>query len=90
MAVETIRRSGLPDYRRHHVGHGIGLEMYEAPLVEENSDALLEAGMVINVETPYYESGYGGFQVEDTIVVTETGEELLTHADRALAEVGGA
>ncbi len=87
-AVDAIRRSGLPDYRRHHVGHGIGLEMYETPLLVEGSDARLEAGMVINLETPYYESGYGGFQVEDTILVTETGGELLTAADRSLASVG--
>lgn len=89
-AVDTIRRSGLPDYRRHHVGHGIGLEMYETPLLVEGSDARLEAGMVINLETPYYESGYGGFQVEDTVLVTETGGELLTAADRSLASVGAA
>jgi Xaa-Pro dipeptidase len=87
-AVDTIRRAGLPEYRRHHVGHGIGLEMYEAPLLVENSDARLEAGMVINVETPYYESGYGGFQVEDTVLVTENGGELLTAADRSLVAVG--
>lgn len=90
LAVDTIRRSGIPDYRRHHIGHAIGLEMYEAPLLVEGSDARLEAGMVINVETPYYESGYGGFQVEDTVLVREPGGELLTKADRTLAAVGGA
>jgi Xaa-Pro aminopeptidase len=90
LATEAIRRSGVPEYRRHHVGHGIGLEMYEAPLLAEGSEARLEAGMVINVETPYYESGYGGFQVEDTLLVTDTGGELLTSADRRLASVGGA
>jgi len=89
LAVDTIRRSGLPDYRRHHVGHGIGLEMYEAPLLEEHSEARLEAGMVINVETPYYESGYGGFQVEDTVLVTDTGRQFLTAADRTLVSIGG-
>jgi Xaa-Pro dipeptidase len=88
IAVDTIQRAGIPEYRRHHVGHGIGLEMYEAPLLVENSDARLEEGMVINVETPYYESGYGGFQVEDTVLVTETGGELLTVADRSLVAVG--
>jgi len=90
LAVDTIRRSGIPDYRRHHIGHGIGLEMYEAPLLVEGSDARLEAGMVVNIETPYYESGYGGFQIEDTVLVTETGGELLTKADRTLALAGGA
>ncbi len=88
IAVDTIRREGLPQYQRHHVGHGIGLEMYEEPLLVEKSDARLEAGMVINVETPYYESGYGGFQIEDTVLVTESGGELLTSADRSLAALG--
>jgi Xaa-Pro dipeptidase len=90
IAVDTIRRTGLPEYRRHHVGHGIGLEMYEEPLLVEGSDTRLEAGMVINVETPYYESGYGGFQVEDTLLVTDTGADVLTAADRSLATVGEA
>jgi Xaa-Pro aminopeptidase len=63
--------------------------MYEAPLLEEHSEARLEAGMVINVETPYYESGYGGFQVEDTVLVTDTGRQVLTAADRTLVSIGG-
>jgi Xaa-Pro aminopeptidase len=86
----TLLGAGIPDYRRHHIGHAIGLEMYEAPLLVEGSDARLEAGMVVNVETPYYESGYGGFQIEDTVLVTEAGGELLTKADRTLAAAGGA
>jgi Xaa-Pro aminopeptidase len=88
LAVDTIRRAGIPHFRRHHVGHGIGLEMYESPLLVEGSDARLEAGMVINVEVPYYESGYGGFQIEETLLVTTTGCDVLTRADRGLASVG--
>jgi Xaa-Pro dipeptidase len=85
LTVDTIRRAGIPHFKRHHVGHGIGLEMYEAPLLVEGSDARLEAGMVINVEVPYYESGYGGFQIEDTVLVTADGCEVLSTADRSLA-----
>ncbi|HEV8306895.1 MAG TPA: Xaa-Pro peptidase family protein [Methylomirabilota bacterium] len=88
LAVDTIRQAGIPHFRRHHVGHGIGLEMYEAPLIVEGSDERLEAGMVLNVEVPYYESGYGGFQIEDTVLVTEDGCRILTAADRGLASVG--
>ena len=90
LGVESIRQSGLPEFRRHHIGHGIGLEMYEPPLFVEGSDERLEVGMVINIETPYYESGYGGFQVEDTVLVTPAGCELLTRADRGLQSVGEA
>jgi Xaa-Pro aminopeptidase len=45
--------------------------------------------MTINIETPHYEAGYGGFQIEDTILVTATGCEVLTAADRGLARAGG-
>src|SRR4029077_8289396 len=72
-AVEGTRRAGIPHYRRHHVGHGIGLELYDMPILNEGTTTPLEAGMVLEVETPYYELGFGGLQVEDTILVTERG-----------------
>lgn len=89
LAVETARRAGLPHFQRHHVGHGIGLEMYEPPLLVEGADDRLDPGMVVNIEVPYYEAGHGGFQVEDTVLVTETGCELLTVAARDLVVLGG-
>jgi Xaa-Pro aminopeptidase len=93
--IETVVESGIPDYRRHHVGHGLGLEMYEAPLLTDATGAsdihsfgssgdLLEAGMVINIELPYYELGFGGLQIEDTLVVREGACELLTPSSREL------
>lgn len=71
--METVRREGLPHYRRNHVGHGIGLDGYDAPDIAPSSSAVFEEGMVICVETPYYELGLGGLQVEDTMVVTKDG-----------------
>ncbi|HEX5503669.1 MAG TPA: M24 family metallopeptidase, partial [Thermomicrobiales bacterium] len=92
--VETVRAAGIPHYRRHHVGHGIGLDMYEAPLLALSADdgarrfgvaaPRLEAGMVVNVELPYYELGLGGLQIEETLVVTVGGYELVTGASRDL------
>ena len=93
--IGTVVENGIPDYRRHHVGHGLGLEMYEAPLLTEGSGAadihsfdspsdVLEAGMVINIELPYYELGFGGLQIEDTLVVRPGGCELLTPSSREL------
>ncbi len=87
-AVEATQRAGLPHYRRHHVGHGIGLEVYEPPLLAEGVATPLEAGMVFEVETPYYEVGLGGLQVEDTMVVTPTGARILCPTDRELRVVG--
>ena len=83
-AVEGVREAGNPHYRRHHVGHGIGIEPYEPPFLTETSEDILEEGMVVNVETPYYEMGFGGVQLEDTIVVTNDGYRPLTKLNRDL------
>lgn len=90
IGVGTVVDSGIPHFRRHHAGHGIGLEMYESPLLvdrqvdPEMASRVLRPGMVINLELPYYEIGLGGIQLEETLVVTSTGYELLTTADREL------
>lgn len=82
--MEAVRTSGLPHYRRNHVGHGIGLDGYEVPALTENSTDVLQAGMVMCIETPYYELGFGGFQVEDMVTVTETGVESFMTLPRDL------
>ena len=75
--VETVRREGLAHYKRNHVGHGIGLDGYDAPDFTPSSKDVLEQDMVICLETPYYELGFGGLQVEDMIRVTADGFESL-------------
>ena len=75
--VETVRREGIPHYKRNHVGHGIGLDGYDAPDFSPSSKEVLEQDMVICLETPYYELGFGGLQVEDMIRVTADGFESL-------------
>jgi hypothetical protein len=77
-AVETVRREGIGHYRRNHVGHGIGIDGYDAPSLTATSDEILEGGMVLCVETPYYELGRWGLQVEDMVVVRADGVERLT------------
>jgi Xaa-Pro aminopeptidase len=85
VAVATVERHGLRPYRRHHCGHGIGSAVYEAPSVSPaGRDDVLQAGMVLCLETPFYEIGWGGMMVEDTVVVTEAGHRRLTHSDRSL------
>jgi Xaa-Pro dipeptidase len=83
-AVEATRENGIPHYRRHHVGHGVGLDTYDPPLLDPMSETLLEAGMVFEVETPYYELGFAGLQVEDTVLITEAGCRVLTRTQREL------
>jgi Xaa-Pro dipeptidase len=87
MGVRAAREAGLPDFKRHHCGHGIGLELYEPPLIVPSNNATLEKGSVINIETPYYEIGAGGFMVEDTVVVTDSEPVFLTELSRDLIGV---
>jgi len=87
-AMTATRESGLPHYQRHHVGHGIGLEPYDPPTLNAATETPLEPGMVFCVETPYYEYGWGGVQVEDTVEVTATGIRRLTRSSQELAVIG--
>jgi Xaa-Pro dipeptidase len=85
VVIEATRAAGAPHYRRHHVGHGIGSEVYEPPLLAPGNKDVIEAGCVINIETPYYEFGLGALHVEDPYVVREDGNhELLTTLGREL------
>ena len=66
------------------MGHGIGLDGYEVPALTASSTDVLQPGMVMCIETPYYELGLGGFQVEDTVRVSETGVESFMTLPREL------
>lgn len=89
IAVRTVEAGGLAPYRRHHCGHGIGLDVYEAPIVSRGVAVPLEEGMTFCFETPYYELGWGGMMVEDTLVVTADGCTLLNTSDRSLRVIEG-
>lgn len=84
VTVQAVREAGVRHYQRHHVGHGIGAEIYDPPLLAPGIDIPLEDGMVINIETPYYEFGFGAVHVEDPFVVRSGGNELLTTYSREL------
>ena len=90
-AVDAVKRAGIPHYRRQHVGHGIGVGLagYDPPLLAPGDTTVLEPGMVLEVEPPYYELGMGGLQVEDTVLVTESGCRLLTTLSRRLEILAG-
>jgi Xaa-Pro aminopeptidase len=77
-SVLRVREKGIPEFERTHVGHGIGLETYDLPSLGPDNITSLESGMVINLEIPYYEIGFGGFNIEDTVVVTDGEPEFLT------------
>jgi Xaa-Pro dipeptidase len=88
VAVRVTRENGMPHYQRHHVGHGIGLEPYDPPTINAATSTALEPGMVFCVETPYYEHGWGGVQVEDAVEVTAGGTRVLTRSSQDLAVIG--
>jgi len=83
-AVEATRAAGLPQYRRYHVGHGIGLEPYERPKLMTGNATLLEMGELLRVETPYYEHGWSGLSVKETVLVTQSRGQVLNRSNRGL------
>lgn len=87
-AIDTVRNRGLHAYSRGHVGHSIGMDdqTEEPPFIGPN-DAVLEPGMVICLELPFYPPDVGGFNIEDMILVTETGHSVLTHLSRDLVSL---
>lgn len=76
-AIEEIRKNGIQDFKRHHIGHGIGLACYDFPLISPANNQLIEENMVINIETPYYLIGYGASHFENTFLITKDGCECL-------------
>lgn len=71
----------LPCYERGHLGHSIsiGPATCEDPIISSTNTRPLEAGMILCVEVPFYIKEVGGFNIEDMVLVTETGHEVLTH-----------
>ncbi|WP_019774565.1 M24 family metallopeptidase, partial [Streptococcus sobrinus] len=83
IARQVIAQAGYGDFFTHGIGHGIGLAIHEIPYFGQSAD-LVEAGMTITDEPGIYLDGKFGVRIEDDILVTKTGCQVLTQAPKEL------
>jgi Xaa-Pro aminopeptidase len=86
VAREIIAKEGFGRYFGHGLGHGIGLDIHEGPRLATNYQVPLRPGMVVTVEPGIYLEGWGGVRIEDDVLVTKDGHEVLTHVPKSLDE----
>jgi len=84
IARRVIEQEGLGEYFTHRLGHGIGLEVHEPPYLVRGNPMELESGMTHSVEPGIYLEGNFGIRIEDLVVVTDNGCELLTSSPKTL------
>lgn len=86
----TMWDLGYETYNRGHFGHGVGASIWseEAPFISAASDAVLEPGMVMAFETPWYIDGLGGLIIEDQVLITDGGCEVMAPMPRDLIRIG--
>jgi Xaa-Pro dipeptidase len=84
----VIDEADYGEYFIHRTGHGLGLEIHEAPYIVEGNEAVLAPGMTFTIEPGIYFQGVGGVRIEDNVVITEDGVEVLTSFARDLITVG--
>ncbi|TVY11477.1 M24 family metallopeptidase [Paenibacillus cremeus] len=84
VARDIITKYGYGDFFGHGLGHGVGMEIHEAPRLSKMGDTVLAPGMVVTVEPGIYLPGFGGVRIEDDIVITDSGNRRLTQSSKDL------
>lgn len=87
IANRSVEDSGLKEGLRHHTGHGIGLDGHEPPWLDPGDQTVIREGMVFSCEPGLYFPGYAGFRHSDTVLITKSGMDFITHYPRDLEEL---
>lgn len=86
VARDLITEAGFGDRFNHSLGHGIGLNVHEGPRLSSAFDNKLETGMVVTVEPGIYLPGFGGVRIEDDVLVTQSGSEVISNLPKELQQ----
>jgi len=82
-----ITRAGFGELFGHALGHGVGLEVHERPIVRRNAKEVSQPGMVYTIEPGIYRPGVGGVRIEDMVLVGEAGAERMTGLSRTMEDM---
>jgi Xaa-Pro aminopeptidase len=86
-ARSVLRKAGMGEAFSHSTGHGVGLEIHEAPRLGAEQKTRLQSGMVVTIEPGVYWPGKFGIRIEDMVAVTQNGSRVLTPAPKALIDL---
>jgi len=87
VARRIIAKAGYGRRFGHGLGHGMGLLIHESPRLAAKNQTVLKPGMIVTVEPGIYISGWGGIRIEDDVLVTRNGHEVLTHVPKQLVDI---